>query len=115
VRVLDWNILHARKDNDRRLEVVARALEAEQPDVVALQEVSQSWLLQRPNRAEVLAQRLGFAWRYRATNGFPKVWEEGLAVLARRAIVRTMRRRLDGSRPRPRNARQVLIEETCLA
>jgi endonuclease/exonuclease/phosphatase family metal-dependent hydrolase len=114
VRVLNWNILHARKDNDRRLDVVARALEAEQPDVVALQEVSQSWLLQRPNRAEVLAQRLGFAWRYRATNGAPKLWEEGLAILARQSIVRTARRRLNGSRRWPLNARQVLIGETRL-
>src|SRR5262249_50305576 len=69
VRVLNWNLLHARKDNDARLDIVARVLEDEQPDVVALQEVSQSWLLRRPNRAEVLAKRLGFAWKYRATNG----------------------------------------------
>jgi endonuclease/exonuclease/phosphatase family metal-dependent hydrolase len=115
VRVVNWNLLHARKDNDRRLAVVARILEHEQPDVVALQEVSQSWLLQRSNRAEVLAQRLGFAWSYRATNGAPKLWEEGLAILARRSIVRTARRRLDGSRPWPLNARQVLIGETHLS
>jgi endonuclease/exonuclease/phosphatase family metal-dependent hydrolase len=114
VRILNWNLLHARKDNDRRLEVVARALAAEQPDVVALQEVSQSWFLKRANRAKVLATRLGFAWSYRATNGIPKIWEEGLAVLAKRPIVRTARRRLDGSRPRPLNARQVLIGETRL-
>jgi endonuclease/exonuclease/phosphatase family metal-dependent hydrolase len=114
VRVLNWNLLHARKDNDVRLEVVARALEAEQPDVVALQEVSQSWLMQRVNRAKVLAARLGFAWRYRGTNGIPKLWEEGLAILARRPIVKTSRRRLDGSSPRPLNARQVLIGETHL-
>jgi endonuclease/exonuclease/phosphatase family metal-dependent hydrolase len=114
VRVLNWNLLHARKDNEMRLEIVARALETEQPDVVALQEVSQSWFLRRPNRAEVLAKRLGFAWTYRATNGAPKLWEEGLAVLARQSIVRTVRRRLDGSRPRPLNARQVLIGETRL-
>jgi endonuclease/exonuclease/phosphatase family metal-dependent hydrolase len=114
VRVLNWNLLHARKDNDTRLEIVARALEAEQPDLVALQEVSQSWFLRRPNRAEVLARRLGFAWKYRATNGAPKLWEEGLAVLARQPLVRTVRRRLDGSRPRPLNARQVLIGEARL-
>ena len=111
VRIVNWNLLHARKDNDRRLEIVARTLETEQPDVVALQEVSQSWLLRRSNRAEVLAQRLGFAWRYRATNGAPKLWEEGLAILARQSIVRTARRRLHGSRPWPLNARQVLIGE----
>lgn len=114
VRVANWNILHARKDNDRRLELVGRILEAEQPDVVALQEVSQSWLLHRPNRAEVLARRLGFTWSYGATNGAPKLWEEGLAILARQSIVRTARRRLDGSRPWPLNARQVLIGETRL-
>jgi endonuclease/exonuclease/phosphatase family metal-dependent hydrolase len=114
VRVLNWNLLHARRDNDVRLEIVARALEAEQPDVVALQEVSQSWLIQRVNRAKVLATRLGFAWRYRGTNGIPKVWEEGLAILARRPIIKTSRRRLDGSCPRPLNARQVLIGETRL-
>ena len=61
VRIVNWNLLHARRDNDRRLEVVARTLETEQPEVVALQEVSQSWLLKRPNRAEVLAKRLGYA------------------------------------------------------
>jgi len=114
VRVLNWNLLHARKDNDARLEIVARVLEDEQPDVVALQEVSQSWFLRRPNRAEVLAQRLGFAWTYRATNGAPKLWEEGLAILAKHSIVRTAQRRLDGSRPWPLNARQVLIGETRL-
>jgi endonuclease/exonuclease/phosphatase family metal-dependent hydrolase len=114
VRVLNWNLLHARRDNDVRLEIVARALEAEQPDVVALQEVSQSWLIPRVNRAKVLATRLGFAWRYRGTNGIPKVWEEGLAILARRPIIKTSRRRLDGSCPRPLNARQVLIGETRL-
>jgi endonuclease/exonuclease/phosphatase family metal-dependent hydrolase len=114
VRIVNWNLLHARKDNDRRLEVVARALEAEQPDIVALQEVSQSWLLQRPNRAEVLARRLGFAWSFRSTNGAPKLWEEGLAILARQSIVRTVRQRLAGSQPWPLNARQVLIGETRL-
>src|SRR5215831_3899492 len=80
VRILNWNLLHHRRDNDRRLEVVARALEAEQPDMVALQEVSQSWFMRRANRAKVLATRLGFAWSYRGTNGIPKLWEEGLAV-----------------------------------
>ena len=114
VRILNWNLLHHRRDNERRLEVVARALEAEQPDMVALQEVSQSWFMRRANRAKVLATRLGFAWSYRGTNGVPKLWEEGLAVLARRPIVRTARRRLDGSSPRPLNARRVLIGETRL-
>src|SRR5262247_352842 len=75
VRVLDWNLLHAWRDNRTRLEVIARMLEAEQPDVVALQEVSASWLMNRSNRAKVLAERLGFVWTYRATNGIPKVWE----------------------------------------
>jgi endonuclease/exonuclease/phosphatase family metal-dependent hydrolase len=111
VRVLDWNLLHARRDNDKRLEIVARTIEAEQPDVVALQEVSESWVLRRPNRAKLLAKRLGFAWQYRGTNGVPRVWEEGLAVLARRTIVRTARRRLAGSQPRPLDARQVLVGE----
>src|SRR5262249_18030974 len=114
VRVLGWNLLHAWRDNRTRLEVVARTLEAEQPDVVALQEVSESWLLNRSNRAKLLAERLGFVWTYRATNGIPKVWEEGLAVLARCAIVRTVCRRLVGSLPRPLGARQVLIGETRL-
>jgi endonuclease/exonuclease/phosphatase family metal-dependent hydrolase len=114
LRVLDWNLLHAYKDNNTRLEIVARALEVERPDVVALQEVSESWLMNRSNRAEVLAKRLGFVWTYRGTNGIPKVWEEGLAVLARRAIVRTTRRRLVGSLPRPLGARQVLVGETRL-
>jgi endonuclease/exonuclease/phosphatase family metal-dependent hydrolase len=114
VRVLDWNLLHAWKHNDTRLEIVARTLEAEQPDIVALQEVSESWLMKRSNRAEVLAKRLGFACAYQGTNGIPKVWEEGLAVLARRTIVRTARRRLVGSLPWPLGARQVLIGETRL-
>src|SRR5215475_3080138 len=93
VRVLGWNLLHAWRDNRTRLEVVVRTLEAEQPDVMALQEVSESWLMNRSNRAKVLAERLGFVWTYRATNGIPKIWEEGLAVLARRSIVRTAHRR----------------------
>jgi endonuclease/exonuclease/phosphatase family metal-dependent hydrolase len=114
VRVLDWNLLHARKDNDKRLEIVARALEGERPDVVALQEVSQSWFLKRPNRAKLLAKRLGFRCSYRGTNGVPKVWEEGLAILSRRTIVRTARKRLAGSQPRPFEARRVLVGETRL-
>ena len=114
VRVIDWNLLHAWKDNDTRLEVVARTLEVERPDIVALQEVSQSWLMSRSNRAKVLAERLGFAWKYQGTNGIPKIWEEGLAVLARRTIVRTARRRLIGSLPRPLWARQVFVGETRL-
>jgi endonuclease/exonuclease/phosphatase family metal-dependent hydrolase len=114
VRVIDWNLLHAWKDNNTRLEVVARTLEVERPDIVALQEVSQSWLMSRSNRAKVLAERLGFVWRYQSTNGIPKVWEEGLAVLARRPIVRTARRRLVGSLPRPLGARQVFVGETRL-
>jgi endonuclease/exonuclease/phosphatase family metal-dependent hydrolase len=115
VRVLDWNLLHARKDNQARLEVVGRMIETEQPDVVALQEASQSWVLGRENRAKVLADRLGFQWCYRATDGVPRVWEEGLAVLSKRAIIRTARRKLVGSLPRPLIGRQVLIGETRLA
>jgi endonuclease/exonuclease/phosphatase family metal-dependent hydrolase len=115
VRVLDWNLLHARRDNRARLEVVARMIANEHPDVVALQEVSQSWLLGRGNRAEVLARRLDLQWSYQATDGIPKVWEEGLAVLSKRAIIRTVRRKLVGSLPRPLIGRQVLIGETRLA
>jgi endonuclease/exonuclease/phosphatase family metal-dependent hydrolase len=114
VRVLNWNLLHAWKDNDKRLDVVARTLEAQQPDVVGLQEVSESWLMNRSNRAKVLAERLGLVWTYCGTNGIPRLWEEGLAVLARRGIVSTARRRLVGSLPRPLCARQVLIGETRL-
>src|SRR5262245_15098009 len=109
VRVLDWNLLHARRDNNARLEIVAKALEIERPDIVALQEVSESWLMNRSNRAKALATRLGFAWSYRATNGIPKIWEEGLAVLARGTILRTLGRRLAGSLPRPLGARRVLV------
>jgi endonuclease/exonuclease/phosphatase family metal-dependent hydrolase len=115
VRVLDWNLLHARKDNEARLEVVSRMIESERPDVVALQEASRSWVLGRENRAKALADRLGFQWCYQATDGVPIVWEEGLAVLSKRAIIRTARRKLVGSLPRPLIGRQVLIGETHLA
>ncbi len=114
VRVLDWNLLHARKDNEARLEVISRMIESERPDVVALQEASRSWVLGRENRAKALADRLGFQWCYRATDGVPIVWEEGLAVLSKRAIIRTARRKLVGSLPRPLIGRQVLIGETRL-
>jgi endonuclease/exonuclease/phosphatase family metal-dependent hydrolase len=58
---------------------------------------------------------LGFAWSYQATNGAPRLWEEGLALLSRHSIVRTVRRRLDGSRRWPLDARQVFIGETLLS
>jgi endonuclease/exonuclease/phosphatase family metal-dependent hydrolase len=115
VRVLDWNLLHTRKDNQARLEVVRRLIESEQPDVVALQEASRSWVLGRENRAKTLADRLGFQWCYQATDGVPIAWEEGLAVLSKRAIIGTARRKLVGSLPRPLIGRQVLIAETRLA
>src|SRR5262249_25096685 len=39
VRILDWNLLHARTHNDRCVVVVPRTFEAVRSDVVALQEV----------------------------------------------------------------------------
>ena len=114
VRVLAWNLLHARKDNNARLEIVARTLEAERPDVVALQEVSQSWLMNRPNRAKVLAKTTRLCVVLSSYQWNPEGWEEGLAVLARHPIVGTARRRLVGSLPRPLGGRQVLVGETRL-
>lgn len=70
-------------DVEGRTQIVADLINAELPDLVALQEVTQN--LTFANRAEVLAELTGYEWIWiRAYNAV--LFEEGIAVLARGTI-----------------------------
>jgi len=68
---------------EERTQIVADLINAEQPDLVALQEVIQN--LTWPNRAEVLAELTGCEWIWERTYNVI-LFEEGIAVLARGSI-----------------------------
>ena len=68
---------------DQRTAMVAALIAAEQPDVIALQEVTRSASL--ANRAEVLAAMTGYAWTWRPTHQLV-IGEEGIAIMTRGQI-----------------------------
>src|SRR5687767_8494801 len=69
LRVLTMNLktpLPSDASVDQRTQLVAQLIATEQPDVIALQEVTQSGSL--ANRAEVLGALTGYAWQWRRTH-----------------------------------------------
>lgn len=66
-----------------RTQLVADLILAEQPDVVALQEVTESGSM--TNRGEALAQLTGYAFAWHQTHDFV-VSKEGIGILARGTI-----------------------------
>ncbi|NJN83067.1 MAG: endonuclease, partial [Caldilineaceae bacterium] len=84
IRIFNYN-LHNGFDPDGRLtiEEMAQAIEAENPDVVLLQEVARGWLIYGSlDMLEWLSQRLGMAYVYAPTTG--PLW--GNAILSRLPI-----------------------------
>ncbi len=86
IRVLTINLKTALPSDataDQRIAMVAAMIEAEQPDVVALQEITQSGSM--TNRAEVLGSMTGYAWEWRMTHEL-LVGQEGIGVMTRGQI-----------------------------
>ena len=84
MRVITYNIHNGFNTQAHLdLEAIARVIEAEQADVVALQEVSRGWALNgSTDTAEWLSQRLGMPYTFTPTAG--QMW--GHAVLSRYPI-----------------------------
>jgi endonuclease/exonuclease/phosphatase family metal-dependent hydrolase len=86
VRVLTMNLktaLPSDATSDQRTAMVAALIAAEQPDVVALQEITQSSSL--ANRGQVLASATGYALAWRQTHQLG-IGQEGIGILARGTI-----------------------------
>jgi endonuclease/exonuclease/phosphatase family metal-dependent hydrolase len=86
IRVLTINLKTALPSDaqaDQRTAMVAALIEAEQPDVIALQEITQSGSM--TNRAELLGQMTGYAWEWRQTHSL-FIGEEGIGVMTRGQI-----------------------------
>jgi endonuclease/exonuclease/phosphatase family metal-dependent hydrolase len=85
VRVMTFNLHNGfGTDGDLDLEALARVIEAEAPDIVALQEVSRGWVVNGTVDAlSWLEQRLGMRALWGPTSG--SLW--GNAVLTRLAVV----------------------------
>lgn len=86
VRVLTINLktaLPSDSSADQRAQMVAALIEAEQPDVIALQEITQSSSMM--NRAELLAQMTSYAWAWKQTHEL-FVGQEGIGVMTRGQI-----------------------------
>lgn len=78
-------------DNTWDLERTARAIEAEHPDIVVLQEVSRGWLVTSGvDQAMWLSQRLGMPYVFGANSG-DGLW--GNAILTRAPILETLSER----------------------
>jgi endonuclease/exonuclease/phosphatase family metal-dependent hydrolase len=84
-RVMTYNIHSAYNTQGRQdPEAIARAIEANQPDVVALQEVSRGWLIDGSTDLPAwLSRRLGMPFLFRGTPD--PVW--GNAILSRYPIL----------------------------
>src|SRR5687768_6704860 len=86
VKVLTMNLktpLPSDSTVDQRTALVAALIAAEQPDVIALQEVTKSSSL--ANRAEALAAATGYVWKWKQTHQLI-VGEEGIAIMTRGQI-----------------------------
>src|SRR5689334_22489162 len=65
---------------DQRTALVAQLIETEHPDVVALQEITES--LTMMNRGQALADATGYAWTWKLTHQLI-VGNEGIGILTR--------------------------------
>ena len=102
LKILSANLWHdwpLHRHQRQRLESFARLVEAEQADIVLLQEVARTAELRVD---EWLTQRLGMAYVYTRANGHEAAigFEEGLAVFSRLPLTAPRRRQLEsGSNP----------------
>jgi endonuclease/exonuclease/phosphatase family metal-dependent hydrolase len=71
-------------DAEARTAIVIALIDGAKPDVVALQEVTQSPTL--ANRAQVIADATGYAWVWEPTHELV-IGQEGIAILARGEIL----------------------------
>jgi endonuclease/exonuclease/phosphatase family metal-dependent hydrolase len=86
IRVLTVNLKTALPSDstaDQRTALVAALIDAEQPDVVALQEITQSSSM--ANRGEVIASATGYALAWRETHQLG-IGQEGIGILTRGTI-----------------------------
>ena len=67
-----------------RTQMVVDAIAAEQPDLIAFQEVVDSSMV--PNRAQFIADAAGYEWTWKMTHSLG-AFDEGIAVLSRWPIV----------------------------
>lgn len=80
-----------------RLQHVIKVLKGIRPDVITLQEVSQSLIKGRRNSAQTIAKALGMNYVSRLSDGLVPVFAEGLAVLSRFPILHAERKKLPHS------------------
>lgn len=73
-------------DVNKRTQIVIDAIEEHQPDLVALQEVVDSFLV--PNRAEFIAQATGYEWAWQLEYSVV-LYDEGIAILSKWPIIET--------------------------
>ena len=85
------NPLASGADVHTRTKIVVDAIKAEQPDMIAFQEVVQSG--QVPNRARFIAGETGYHWEWHQTYSIV-LYDEGIAVLSRHPILETRTRKL---------------------
>lgn len=82
--VVTLNLWHDRQDWPHRQDMIVAELRALAPDVIVLQEVLQHDAL--PNQAQVLAQRLGYEYRFFSADPAEQARRYGNAILTRTPI-----------------------------
>lgn len=89
-----WHDWPRYRDQEERLERLARLIEREQVDIALLQEVTRRPALRVD---EWLSRRLGMAYVYSQANGHESAigFEEGIAIFSRYPLARPQRRQLD--------------------
>lgn len=80
VRVASWNLWYRFGNWEERLPVVIERLRAADPDIVCLQEV---WHDGTTSSAEVIAEALGYEWRYAGNHVFDHENRFGNAIVSR--------------------------------
>ena len=90
--VVTLNLYHDKDDWPQRRKQIVEALEALQPDVIALQEVLQHETL--PNQAQWLAEALGYQWYFISVDPEDKARRYGNALLTRHPVLARGQQRL---------------------
>lgn len=91
--VVTLNLWHDKQDWPHRQDMIVAELRRLAPDVIVLQEVLQHEAL--PNQAQVLAQRLGYQYRFFSADAEGQARRYGNAILVRTPIEQTRGTKLE--------------------